>query len=67
MSDDVRYPEVEVQLSGEDGNAYGILGVVGKALRRQVSEEAASSYVDEATQGDYDHLLRVTMTTVTVL
>ena len=31
---EVRYPEVEVVLIGEDGNAYAILGRVLRALRR---------------------------------
>jgi len=64
----VRHPEVEVELIGRDGNAYGILGAVQKALRRAgVSEAEQSEYFAEATSGDYDHLLGVTMKWVTVL
>jgi hypothetical protein len=29
-----KFPDVEVQLSGEDGNAYAVLGRVSRALRR---------------------------------
>ena len=59
---EVKYPEVEVQLAGEDGNAFAILGRVSKALRRGgVSREDITTYQAEATAGDYDHLLRTTM------
>lgn len=64
---DVKYPEVTVELIGQDGNAFAILGAVKKALRRNVSEEAATAYYQEATSGDYDNLLRVTAQTVNVI
>ena len=32
--DDIRYPDVVVQLTGEDGNAFAILGTVRRALRQ---------------------------------
>jgi hypothetical protein len=60
------YPHVEVQLSGRDGNAFAILGVVQGALRRQVGETEASVFYEEATSGDYDHLLQTAMRWVTV-
>lgn len=59
---DIKYPEVNVSLVGEDGNAFSILGRVQKALRRAgVPKEELDAYFAEATSGDYDHLLRVTM------
>lgn len=66
MTDDVKYPDVHVTLVGEDGNAFAILGRVRRALVREVDEDAADAYYTEATSGDYDHLLRVTMLTVVV-
>jgi hypothetical protein len=51
------YPEIEVRLSGADGNAFAVLGAVSKALRRQASPEAAEAFLAEATAGDYDALL----------
>lgn len=64
----MRHPEIEVELIGRDGNAYGILGAVKKALSRAgVSAAEQSEYFDEATSGDYDHLLGVTMEWVTVI
>lgn len=64
---EVKYPEVEVELTGSDGNAYMVLGLVRKALRRAgVSTEEVEEYTTEATSGDYDHLLQTTMKTVSV-
>jgi hypothetical protein len=57
-----RYPEVQVQLSGQDGNAFAILGRTTAALRSAgVSQEEIDAYFAEATSGDYDHLLQTTM------
>ena len=57
----VRYPQVEVQLVGEDGNAFAILGRVKKAmLRAGLTNDQVQEYYDEATSGNYDNLLRVT-------
>jgi hypothetical protein len=60
-----RYPDVQVQLSGEDGNAFAILGRTAGALRRAgVLQEEIDQYFAEATSGDYDHLLQTTMSWV---
>jgi hypothetical protein len=60
-----RYPDVQVQLTGEDGNAFAILGRTAAALRRAgVPQEEIDAYFADATSGDYDHLLRTTMTWV---
>jgi hypothetical protein len=57
-----RYPDVQVQLAGEDGNAFAILGRTAQALRRAgVPQEEIDDYFAEATSGDYDHLLQTTM------
>lgn len=66
-STDVEYPGVEVQLSGEDGNAFVIIGRVSGALRREVSAEEASRFSNEAMDvGSYDALLQLAMRWVTV-
>jgi hypothetical protein len=57
-----RYPDVQVQLSGQDGNAFAILGRTASALRRAgIPQEEIDEYFAEATGGDYDHLLQTTM------
>lgn len=59
--------DVTVNLIGQDGNAFMVLGLVQKALRRAgVDAEGVKAYMDDATSGDYNHLLRVTMDTVNV-
>lgn len=57
-----RYPNVRVQLAGQDGNAFAILGRTKAAMRRAgVSAEEQEKFVAEATAGDYNQLLRVVM------
>lgn len=64
---EVKYPEVEVQLSGEDGNAFAIMGRVSAALEEAgVSEEEVALYFKESKAGDYDHLLQTATKWVTV-
>lgn len=64
---DVKYPEIEVELIGHDGNSYAILGKVIKALRRgNVSPNEVEAFQAEAMDGDYDHLLRTCMKWVNV-
>ena len=63
----VKYPEVEVELMGTGGNAFALIGVVRKALKKaEVSQEEIGEFVDEATSGDYNHLLRTCMSWVNV-
>jgi hypothetical protein len=47
-----------VRLTGEDGNAFFILGKVSNALEAAGMKEEAEAFMKEATKGDYDHLLR---------
>jgi hypothetical protein len=62
-----RYPDVEVQLSCEDGNAFVIVGRVQRALRRAgVSHEEIRAFANEAMSGDYDHVLQTCMKWVEV-
>lgn len=64
---DVKYPHVEVQLTGNDGNAFAIVGNVSKAMRRAGVEKAEiDRYVAESMSGDYDHLLQTAMSWVSV-
>lgn len=67
MSNTPKYPNVHVELIGQDGNAFAILGRVTQAMRRSgVSEEEQKAFSDEATSGDYDHLLRTVTKWVSV-
>lgn len=64
---DTKYPEIEVQLSGHDGNAFAIMGAVSSALRKHgVPNEEVKQFTAESMSGDYDHLLQTAMAWVTV-
>ena len=62
----IKYPEVQVNLSGQNGNAFAILGAVSKAMRRAGLKKEAEDFYQEATSSDYDHLLQTAMKTVDV-
>lgn len=53
--------EVRVQLIGQDGNAFYIIGAVKQALQQAGHRELAERYQAEATSGTYDELLQTTM------
>lgn len=64
---DIKYPNIEVQLTGKDGNAYAIMGAVEGALRRAgVPAEEIEEYKEESMSGDYDNLLVTAMRWVSV-
>ena len=59
--------EVEVQLTGNDGNAFSIMASVKNALKKAgASKEEIDQYLSESMAGDYDNLLRVAMDWVEV-
>jgi hypothetical protein len=50
--------DIEVELIGTDSNAFSILGRVKRALRKhKVPLEDIDKFMEEATSGDYNHLL----------
>jgi hypothetical protein len=61
-----KFPDVNVELVGQDGNAFSIIGRVRGALRDAGHSDAASEFQAEAMSGDYDHLLRTVMDYVNV-
>lgn len=62
-----KYPDISVQLTNTDGNAFAVLGRVRQALRQAgVSAEAQQAFLAEATAGTYDELLQVVMQWVEV-
>lgn len=61
-----RYPHIRARIIGGDGNAFAILGTVRKALQKGgVSRTEQDQFMQEATSGDYDHLLNTCMQWVT--
>lgn len=65
---EIRYPEIEVQLSGESGNPEMIIARVSAALRRAgVSQEEIETFRAEAKSGDYDNVIQTCMRWVEVM
>jgi hypothetical protein len=61
------YSHVRVNLVGHDGNAFAVIGTVRKALRRAGASQAVlDAFTEEATAGDYDHVLATVFDWVTV-
>ncbi len=57
-----------LDLTGVDGNAFSIMGTVVKALKKEgADKEYCDKYKEEATSGDYDRLLQVTLGYVDIL
>lgn len=50
--------DISVKLTGEDGNAFSILGSVKRAmLAAEAPLFEVNQFIEEATSGDYNHLL----------
>jgi len=56
--------KTRVDLIGGEGNAFFIIGTVGKALLKKGVERKAKEYIEKATDGDGDNLLKVVMNDV---
>lgn len=49
-------------LVGVDGNAFGVMAYVVKAMREVgFNQKCREKYIQNATKGDYSHLLCVSM------
>lgn len=67
MDNTIKYPNIFVDLSSVDGNAFGIMGVVTRAMKKYgLSSSEVDAYRKEAMSGDYENLLVVTMNWVSV-
>lgn len=63
----VKYPEIEVQLTGEDGNALSVISRVTRTMKRAgITTDEIAEYRKEALSGDYDNVLLTTMRWVAV-
>lgn len=63
----IKYPNIQVQLTGLDGNAVLLVGTVRRALVRQsVPKAEVVEFMEEATLGDYDNVLETCMRWVSV-
>lgn len=63
----MKYPDIEVELSGTDGNAMSIIGRVRREMRvAGVPSDEIEAFSDEAMSGDYDNVLQTCMKWVNV-
>lgn len=64
---DVKYPKIKVKLTGQNGNAFNLIGLVRAALRKaNVPYDDVDRFCTEAMSGDYDHVLQTCMKWVDV-
>lgn len=62
-----KHPNVTVQLTGEDGNAFVIVSRVRRALKAGgVPSSDIEQFTADATSGDYAHVLNTCTEWVTV-
>jgi hypothetical protein len=57
-----KYPNIIItmDLEGEDGNAFVIMGAVSKRLKMEgATKEEISQYTMDCMSGDYDNLIAV--------
>jgi len=67
MNTEIKYPNIIVDLSRVDGNAFSIMGVVTRAMKTNgVPTKEIEAYRTEAMSGSYDNLLATTMRWVSV-
>lgn len=67
MNSTIKYPNIVVDLSTIDGNAFSVMGAVTRALKQHgLPHFEVDAYREEATSGDYNNLLTVTMNWVAV-
>lgn len=57
-----KYPDIIVELVGKDGNAFNILGICRRAMRKaHLPQSEIDAFMQEATAGSYDDLLATCM------
>jgi phenylpyruvate tautomerase PptA (4-oxalocrotonate tautomerase family) len=57
-----KYPHITVKLTGNDSNAFMVLGLCQRAARvADLPKEEIDVFREEATAGDYNQLLQTAM------
>ena len=55
---EIKYPDITVNIIGQNGNAFCILGICKRAMERaKLPQTEIDSFMSEAMSGGYDHLL----------
>lgn len=59
---ETKCPNITVQIVGADGNAFNLLGICTRAMRKaHLPQTEIDAFMSEAMSGDYDHLLATVM------
>ena len=67
MSLSVKHPDISVQLTGQDGNVFNLMGVVIRALRSNGFGDEVDDFISEVTSSkSYHEALAVMMQWVDV-
>lgn len=68
MAIEVKYPQITAYLTGEDGNAFNLINIAKRAMRKGgVPEMDCSTFTHECFGcGSYDELLQTIMKWVNV-
>lgn len=57
-----KYPNIRVQLTCHDSNAFMILGLCRRAAKSAgLTQEEIDAFYQEATSGDHSHLIQTAM------
>lgn len=68
MATEIKHPDIEVRLSGEDGNVFSVISRVQRALRRAGFPEDAEEFGSRAhSASSYDDVIQLAMRTVDVI
>lgn len=58
----LKHPQIIVELTGCDGNAFAVLGRCRHAAQQaELPDEVIATFMAEAMATDYDHLLQTAM------
>lgn len=60
-TDQIKYPNINIDLVGEDGNAFSIIGRCTRALKRNGLNDQVETFRKQATSGDYNNVLKTVM------
>ena len=67
MSLSVKHPDISVQLTGQDGNVFNLMGIVIRALRNNGFGDEVDDFISEVTSSkSYHEALAVMMQWVDV-
>ena len=67
MAVNIKHPDISVQLTGQDGNVFNLMGIVSRALRTNGFGDEVDDFVSEVTSSkSYHEALAVMMQWVDV-